>query len=372
MYNRSHKIRMYPNKKQEEQLWKTVGTARFVYNWALEEWDKWYKAYKDGNAEDKPSGFKLCNKWTESRPDWSNEVAFCIQNRAIQNASTAFMNFRKKYSAHPAFKKRNGRRQTASFDNTHAVLYGNFVKLPRIGRVKLAELPRYTGKVMSYTISEYAGEWYVSIHYQLEDDPRPFCIDKDSVAGVDVGLKNPAVVSDGQVLTLPKDRLNKLDKKIKRALKALRRAQRDSGHYKKKLLRKQRLENKKNNIRQDAIHKFTTAVAKNHGTVVVETLDIKEMMDKAVYKSFRRALNESVMRAMLFQLGYKVQNLIKAGMYYPSTKLCSKCGHKKDHIELSDRTYVCESCGAVIDRDLNAATNLMKLGMVSADVKHVE
>ena len=112
-------------------------------------------------------------------------------------------------------------------------------------------------------------------------------------------------------------------------------------------------------------HKFTTAITKSHGVVVTEDLHIQEMKDKAEFKSLRKAFNDSMMGVILYQLSYKAQNHVKVDRFFPSSKLCSNCGHKKENLELSDRTYTCEACGLSINRDLNAALNLMKSGTVS-------
>lgn len=98
---------------------------------------------------------------------------------------------------------------------------------------------------------------------------------------------------------------------------------------------------------------------------MIEDLHIREMKDKAEFRSLRKAFNDSMMGMILYQLSYKAQNHIKAGRFFPSSKLCSSCGHKKENLELSERTYICEACGLSIDRDLNASINLMKSGMVN-------
>ena len=199
----------------------------------------------------------------------------------------------------------------------------------------------------------------------MQDAQRP-CIDPSPV-GIDVGLKSPAVASDGTTLELPKRTLKKLKRKLKHAQRALARSKKASKRREKKLRRKQKLELRLSNIRQDVTHKFTTTICKNHAVVVIEDLDIEGMKEKATYRSFRRAFNESIMEAVHYQLGYKAVQLIKAPRYYPSTKLCSACGSIKDATPPSVRVYECEHCGAVLDRDMNAARNLMKLGMVSPE-----
>ena len=220
---------------------------------------------------------------------------------------------------------------------------------------------------MGYTVSHYAGQWHLIAQVNAEGDVRPHCANPESVVGIDVGLLNPAVASDGTKLELPKETLDKLDAKLRRQQKALSRSQRNSRNHAKLLVKKQRTQNKINNIRKDAVHKFTTAIAKSHGKVVIEDLDINELKAKAPARSVRRAYNSSLMSIIHWQLSYKVQHLIKVNRFFPSSKTCSNCGHIKGDLDLSERTYHCDHCGAVIDRDLNAAINLMKSGLVKPE-----
>ena len=349
---------MYPTKEQEIQLKKTAGTARYAYNWALQRWKEMYALYKEDNTKEKPSALKLVRIWTKEKPEWAKEIAFCSQQHAIHNLGIAYSNFWRNIGKYPTFHKK-GDKESFYIDNAKARWYGNRVNLPNIGRVKVAEQLRYSGKIISYTVSTYAGEWYISVNVETEEDMRPRCVAPNSTVGIDVGLQHPAVASDGTVLQLPTERLDKLEQKIKRYQKALARSKRNSKRSYKTLIKKQKTQQKINNIRKDAVHKFTTTVSKNHGTIVIEDLDIQEMRAKAPAKAVRRAFNSSVMTLVRYQLSYKCQRLVKANRYYASSKLCSKCGHKKEDLKITDRVYTCEACGMSLDRDLNAALNLM-------------
>ena len=362
--NRSHKIRMYPNKVQTELLKKTVGTVRYAYNWGLQKWNEEYQAFKEGLRDTKPSAFTLMKEWAAEKPDWARETAMKPQQRAFINLGIAWSNFFKKLSDKPKFHKK-GSNDSFYCPNDTVKWFGNRISIPGVGRVKLAENLRFEGKIMSYTVSTYAGEWYVSVQIETSDTAVNV---PDSVVGVDVGLeKHPAYASDGTQLTLPLDTLKKLERKLKRAQKALDRSQKSSHNRAKRLLKKQKVQQKINNIRQDVTHKFTTKVCKSHATVVVEDLDIQGMLKKAKYKAVRRAFSSSLMSQIQWQLSYKAEYLIKAPSFYPSSKMCSNCGAIKPQLDPSVRTYKCERCGAVLDRDYNAALNLMKLGLVKPE-----
>lgn len=241
--------------------------------------------------------------------------------------------------------------------NMHACISGSTISLPKIGKVRLAEPLRYQGKIMSYTVSTYAGRWYVStyagrwyvsVNVETLSDERPRCKALDSPVGIDVGLKHVATASDGSILALPNS-LKRLDEHLKAVQRKLSKKAKRSNNRLKMLRRKQRIQQRINNIRTDVVHKFTSTIAKNHGTVVVEDLDIRGMMEKAP-ASLRRSLATSMMSEALRQLHYKAQRCVKVDRFYPSTKRCSSCGHVKEHVGLDERTYTCEEYGLVLDR----------------------
>ena len=157
--------------------------------------------------------------------------------------------------------------------------------------------------------------------------------------------------------SLPAEKLKRLEKRLRRSQRRLSRAQKASRRRLKALRRKQRVQQRINDIRRDAIHKFTSAVCKNHGTVVVEDLMLTGMHNGP--KNIRSGMQRSCMMETLRQLGYKAINLMVADRWFPSSQLCSSCGHRQK-LTLNQRVYRCPECGARIDRDLNAAINLSK------------
>ena len=363
--HRAHVIRMYPTEAQIVLLKKTIGAVRYAYNWGLEQWNTQYQEFKEGKRDTKPTAYTLMKEWAKLKPEWAFEVAMKPQQRAFINLGIAWSNFFKKLADKPKFHKRGMGDSFYCPNDTVKWFPGNKISIPGIGRVKLAEPLRYQGKIMSYTVSTYADDWYVSVAVEIPESSKDV---PDSVCGIDVGLENhPAYASDGTQLVLPLEKLHKLQSKLKRAQKALSRSQRNSRNRAKRLIKKQKVQQKINNIRSDATHKFTTKVCKSHATVVIEDLNIKEMVKKAKYKAIRRAFNSSFMSAIHWQLSYKAKHLIKVPRFFPSSKTCSNCGAIKSELDPSIRTYKCEHCGAVLDRDYNAALNLMKLGLVKPE-----
>ena len=362
---RAHKIRIYPTKEQETQLYKTAGTSRYVYNWALDQWKSMYDAFDKGLSTEKPSAAKLSARWTKERPEWATEVARDGQTRAIMDLGTAFQNLWKGKAAYPKFHKK-GIKDSFYVGNSHAYIEDNRISLPKIGKVRLAEPLRYTGKIMSYVVSTYAGQWFVSVQVETSVDARPGCEAPQSSVGIDVGLSHIAVASDGTVLDMPKS-LKRLDAHLKALQRKLSKKAKRSRNRSKALRRKQKIQRRINDIRKDAVHKFTSTVTKNHGIVVTEDLNLKGMMQKGT-DSLRRSLAHSLMGEVIRQVSYKAQKHVMVDRFFPSSKRCSNCGFVKASLDLSERTYRCEACGLVIDRDYNASLNLMQAGVVGPGV----
>ena len=352
---RAHKIRIDCTREQHSLMMQTAGCARYAYNWGLEKWGKMYEDWKADASKEKPSWVNISRQWTIEKPEWANKTSRSAVTCSLRNLGTAFKNFIRRKTKYP---KKHKRSQGISFQlgNDTCSIVGNHLRLPNIGYVKLREQPRFHGKITGYTVRLIASHWYVTVAFDCPDVPKEA---PESVVGIDVGLQHPAAASDGTVLQLPIDKLQKLEAKKRRAQRALSRSKRNSNARERKRTKLQRIQQRITNIRQDAAHKFTTAVCKNHATVVTEDLDINELKDKAPARSVRRAYNSSLMSTILWQISYKAVQHIKAPRFFPSTKRCSTCGHIKEAMPPQIRTYHCEACGAHLDRDENAARNLM-------------
>lgn len=362
MISRAHKIKLKPNKAQAVMLSKTAGTARYAYNWALAET---YKGWKETGKS--PSVYELANRWTAEKPEWASETARTSQTRAILNTKSSYKKFIENLKAgvyagkqveHPSFK-RKGVHDSFYVDNAHAKLCGKYIKLPKIGSVRIRELLRYSDcKIMSYTISCEAGEWYVSVQVELDEELRS---SSDSFVGVDVGCKVLAIASDGTECRTP-GMLKDLERQLKRKQRLLARKQKGSKNRAKARLKVAKAYKRINNVKQDATHKFTATIAKNHGVVVIEDLDVKSMQGSD-NKYVRKGVQQSCMSEVHRQLMYKCNSYIKVDRYFPSSKTCSSCGFHKADLLLGERTFVCPSCGLTIDRDFNAALNLLHEGI---------
>ena len=360
MIQRSDKIKLKPTVAQDQQLWNTVDAARYSYNWGLERWEK---LYHEGES---CSAYTLSALWTQERPEWTHKTARKAQTRSFMHLEGAYNAYfdsvkglSKQYMDKPSFKKKGRCRDSFYFPNTAGKLYPNkTIQIPKVGRVKMCEAFRYkSARILSYVVSHEPDGWYVSIQCEI-DDTRP--TPRESVVGVDVGIKCWAVASDGTKLEPPK-RLKYLRRVAARKQRLLARKQKGSNRYKKAANTVARIYQRIRRISYDAIHKFTTTLAKNHSVVVVEDLNVAGMR-KSWNKGIRRGINYSEMSKIIALLEYKAKRLIKVPRFYPSSKTCSNCGHVKDDLTLSDRTYHCRSCGIEIDRDLKAALNIKQKG----------
>ena len=357
--SRAHKIKLKPNKAQLTQLSKTAGTARYAYNWGLAKWEELYKAGERCDA------YMLSRMWTQERPEWSREVFNGSARRSLFNLGGAYKAFFQGLRKHPTFHKK-GRRDSFYIDNTHARLYGSKIHLPNIGRVRMTERLRYEDAyVTSYNVKREADGWYVTISVEIDEERRT---DSESFVGVDVGCHALAVASDGIRCEKP-GRLRDLERQLKRRQRLLARKAKGSKNRAKARSRVARTYQRIRNIKNDAIHKFTATVAKNHGTVCIETLDVSSMRESS-NKLVRKGVQLSAMAEVLRQLKYKCNNFIEVDSHYPSSKTCSNCGDVKDELRLGERTYRCRSCGMSLDRDLNASINLRNEGMRIYTVGH--
>jgi len=355
MIYKSFKTELNPNNKQKTLFKRYAGTARFVYNWALDLLQKDHKSEK----KIKPSAItlhKLLVIKKNNEFNWMKEISkWCPQN-SLRNLETAYKKFFKKQNSFPKFKKK-GQRDSFTLD-APITIKNNKIKLPKIGWIKLKEhdyIP--DGKPKSATISLIANRWFVSVRYEIEIEQKQY---ENTIIGVDLGIKSLAVCSDGEIFESPRKLKNKEDQ-LKRLQRKLSRQQKGSNS---RNITKKRLAKVHFNIsnhRKDILHKATSCLAKtkSNKTIVIEDLNVKGMLKN---HNLAKAISNIGFHEFRRQLEYKCawygKELIVADRFYPSSKLCSCCGNKKDELELKDRTYICDNCGLKIDRDLNASINL--------------
>ncbi|MHA1576425.1 MAG: RNA-guided endonuclease InsQ/TnpB family protein [Candidatus Thorarchaeota archaeon] len=367
LVNKAYKYELDPNNQQRSSLHHHAGVARFTYNWGLEQRINLYKN-NQGNDRftDAMKQHKLLNSLKKTHFPWMYQVSKCAPQEALRDLHQAFKNFRRgrktgKMVGFPRFKRKGVRDSFRLYGVIRLV--GRKINLPRIGKIRLKERKKcyYQGRILSITVSRRAHKWYVSVAVEEEiSDPEPI---KGKVVGVDLGIKTRAMLSDGTSFQNPRA-LGRRIKKLRKLSKSLSRKKKGSKNREKAKLRLAMLYLRIFNIRQDTLHKLTTYLAKNHSRIVIEDLCVSGMMKN---RRLARAVADVKMYEFRTQLEYKCQwygsELVIASRTFPSSKLCSNCGHKKTELSLSEREYECEECGLKIDRDLNAAINLVTVSL---------
>jgi len=379
---KSYKIKLHPNKEQEQKLWQSAGTARWAYNWTLgrqkENYESSGKFINDGDLRKELTQLKKASEFS-----WINDVSNDIPKQSIKDACQAYQRFFKKQSEFPKFKSKRKSKPSFYQDNFKIKFTGSHVFLSKIGFVKLAEnnaLPIGRGKnkgisMINPRINHDGLNWYLAVGIEVK---API-LNKPTTEpiGIDVGIKELAVISTGEIIK----NINKT-KEVRHLAKKLKRLQRQaSRQYEKfkkkggeiryektsnllKLEREIRLVHKRlNDIRTNHLHQTTSKLVKaNPEYIVIEDLNVSGMMKN---KHLSRAISGQKLYEFRRQIEYKCQwygvRLIFADRWYPSSKTCSQCGQIKKDLKLSDRTYHCD-CGLHIDRDLNAAINLREYG----------
>lgn len=344
----SHKIRIYPNKEQEELLKQSCGINRFVYNWAL---NKWNELYKKGN---KPNLYKiktLFNKEKKNNKDlkWLYDVSKCVGEYAIIDLSRAFSNFFKKKSKFPKFKKRKYGIGNFSISNDKFWIKDKLCRLPKIGKLKMAESLRFEDKMMKGTVSWFANKWWLSVAIETIKEKN---VNGKSV-GIDLGLKNQIVTSDNEKYNLPD--LSKEQNRIKKEQKSLSRKQKKSQNRFKQIIRLQKAWLKYTDKKKDWIEKTTTYLANKYQYICLETLNIKGMMKN-------RRLSEKFQQVSLYSIVERLKTkatVLQVDRFFPSSQLCSECNYQYKELTLSERIWKCPNCGTIHNRDINASKNII-------------
>ena len=371
---KSYKVRLEPNKQQEKQMFFQSGCARHIYNWTLAFQKERYEKGEKFISAMGMSKYLTAYKKQEGN-EWLKDCDSIVLVTAYTDACTAFKNFFREVKkgnvkSYPRFKSKN--KTTPAFaPNYQAIkISENQVKLPKIGIVKLSR-KNYIPIVKKYSNPRvtYDGlHWYISVGVEQEDYKPEL---NPTVLGVDLGVKDLAIVSDGTVYkNINKTaEMKKLEKKLKRLQRQVSKKydmNKDGKVYhktnniiklEKQILKLQhRIRDIRNNYRHTMTHQL---VEKKPQKIVIEDLNVKGMMKN---KHLSDAIGKQGFFEIQRQLQYKTQEygieLVIADRWYPSSKTCSRCGNVKQDLKLKDRVYICSKCGLEIDRDLNAAINL--------------
>ena len=359
------KIRLYPTKEQERLLWKSVGTARYMYNWTIARQEENYR-----NGGKFISAYELKKEikpLKNGKLPWLKEVSNKAASEAVIDACKAYERFFKGKSNKPKFKSR--KRSKLSYYVYNLRVEDKVVKIEKIGSIKIKEqIPKgatYHNPRISYD-NKY---WYLAVGIEREPIKEKLT---DVSLGIDLGIKELAVCSDGKIYkNINKThRVKKIEKRLKRLQRKASRKYEKNKQGKKynktknitKLETKiKRIHRRLANIRNNHLHQTTTSIVKTKPyRVVIEDLNVKGMMkNKNLSDAVRKQCFYEFKRQLEYKCKFRGIEIIIADRFYPSSKTCSKCGKIKNDLRLKDRVYRCD-CGLEIDRDLNAAINLSR------------
>ncbi|WP_295435295.1 RNA-guided endonuclease TnpB family protein, partial [uncultured Thiodictyon sp.] len=295
---------------------------------------------------------------------WMLEVTKCAPQQAIMQLGEAFKNFFAGRAKYPRFHKK-GRNDSFALDNGHFVLDGSRIRLPHLGWVRIRETLRFTGKIVSATISRTADRWFVAVVVDT-DQILTRSAENQGVVGVDLGVTRLATLSNGEQVSGPKAHKAEL-KRMERLNRSLSRKVKFSRNWRKTKAKLARLHARIANVRLNAMHTLTSDLARRFHTIGIEDLNVRGMVQN---RHLARAVSDMSFFEFRRQLEYKSAlrggRVVVADRWYPSSKTCSGCAHQIDSLPLAVRQWDCPACGSSHDRDLNAAINLAHYAASSA------
>lgn len=363
---KAYKYKIKPNHQQQELLSKFFGCTRYIYNWGLNAKTSAYK--ENGKAI---NYLQLAKELTTLKQteecSWLNECTTEALQQSLRSLDNAFTAFFRKKAKYPRFKSKKRTKDSVKFIKSVHFDFENWtVKLPKLGKVVLCKnrtFDQSTCKQGTCTVSrDHCGTYWCVI---TVDDLQPKVAKakplKDNAVGIDLGIKDYAILSDGTKFTNPKH-LEKAQKNLAHLQKVFARKGKDSMNHEKMRIKVAKCYRRITNQRNDFLHKLSTHLVSNYDVICLEDLNVKGMEQN---HHLARAIQGAAWGEFVRQLEYKSEwhgkNVLFIGRFEPSSKLCHKCGYINQELLLKDREWVCPVCGEHLDRDVNAAMNIKEI-----------
>lgn len=356
---RAYKYRIYPNKKQQELIRKTFGCTRYVYN-----------HYLDKQKTDKTNyTYVKCAKdltQLKKELEWLKEVDSVGLQTSLKDLDVAYKNFFSGRSGYPKFKSRKNRHQSyrTSFSHNNIAFMDKYIKLPKLGLVKVRDKQVPQGRILNATISqEPDGRFYYSlccIDVSFEQLPKT-----NQFVGIDLGLVDFAIFSDGIKIENPRF-FEKSEKKLAKLQQELSRKTIGSNRWNKARIKVAKLQKHISNQRKDFLQKLTTSIVRKYDVICIEDLDVKTMKETELTIRNKRVSDVSwseFRRQLTYKSTWYGRKLSAVDRYYPSSQICHYCGHIDGKKAETIRFWVCPKCNSKLDRDINAAINILNEGL---------
>jgi putative transposase len=363
---KAHKYKIKPNQQQEELLSKFFGCVRYIYNWGL---NAKTSAYKENGKS--INYLQLAKELTALKQTeeccWLNECTTEALQQSLRSLDNAFTAFFRKKAKYPRFKSKKHTKDSVKFIKSVHFDFENWkVKLPKLGWIKLCKNKVFDQSVCKQgtcTVSrDHCGTYWCVI---MVDDLQSKVVKakplKDNAVGIDLGIKDYAILSDGTKYSNPKH-LKQSQKKLAHLQRVFARTQKDSKNHERMRVKVAKCYRSISNQRNDFLHKLSTYLVRNFNTICLEDLNVKGMEQN---HKLARAIQDVAWSEFVRQLEYKSEwygkNVLFIGRFEPSSKLCHKCGYINQELQLKDRKWVCPVCGEHLDRDVNAAINIKNI-----------
>ena len=371
---RAIKVRLYPNKEQEQKINNTLGCYRFVYNHMLALKQEAYKRDKTNLGLCELSKYLFDTLRKDEQYAWIKEENSQVLQQAIRQMLSAYSKFFKQHNGFPKFKSKKDKQsalftsQAISKRNTFETRHISLTKPLKNIKFRCSDLyfrilKKYRKNIKSATLSKTkSGKYFLSINVEMEDTELKIFEHTDKQVGIDLGVKYFVITSDGESFE-NKHFLKKVENKMKRLQRQLSRKVKGSNNREKQRVKFAKLYERMTNKKDAYINHVVNELLKSYDTIFMEDLNVNGMLkNHSIAKAIKEVGFTRLKKVLTTKAIANDKQVVFVDRFYPSSKTCSVCGYKKEDLTLNDRSWVCPKCGTKHDRDINAAVNILLEG----------